>query len=228
MIMSKNHPKFNVRLNTGVSSSEPISSGITGSQNPLQPVFLDVPEVKINIVFLDCCLYSFDINDIEFTNMLPENELYIDPYIKENVEWLFENVGQLGNHNQWKPCIFSNSDSQRMQKIVSQYLKNKENINDEFYKTDLNYSKANLDRGKFRLIAHFICRNQGKEQKYYLSITFFDPYHLFIPSKFGKLSKEQNMEHIYSDRHKSSLKFNKKFSDFYKKELDKVNTIQEI
>lgn len=155
-------------------------------------------KVKAKIRFTENCESCVNISEIEFTNMLssPLNSKIINAFtlINTNENYIVNNCME----------VRCNSNNQsRIEKIISPYVNGKESsIINYLRKSTIPSALINSDRGSFRVISYYQIEpkkdKRQKHSKHYVNILLFDPYHLFIPSKYDGYSAEDNRKRLYA------------------------------
>ncbi|MGT2744925.1 hypothetical protein ACVRW4_06240 [Streptococcus phocae subsp. phocae] len=149
------------------------------------------PKVYAKVEYSDCAKKCFNIPEIEFSNCYPSSieEGATPSHIITAFEKLNQDVSVI------KKCIKQinhyGKNSERIKTILKQYLSDDfDTFYGCYYKSDIVTNPLLSNRGKFRVISLYIVEpkthKQQKHSKHKLIILFFDPYHLFIPSRdFG-------------------------------------------
>lgn len=140
---------------------------------------------------------TYNIPDLMFTNCLPISD---EGAIPSHVERAFKVIGENSSvlANGIKPIRFTEEHETRIRNILLKYLDSQDlsTISDYLYKSDVRESSLTNSRGSFRVVTIYRIEprthKKQRHSKHKLIILFFDPYHLFIPSRdFGT--------HVYTD-----------------------------
>lgn len=166
--------------------------------NSVRNQLVKAPKVKTKIEISNNVTKCFNIPSIEFSNCYPKSldegavhtnvSLAFDK-INENIDIIKDNMNEVS---------ISGMHENRIKLILKKYIEDSDfnNYSDSFYKSDVKTGALLHERGSFRVISLYFVEplkdRRQKHSKHRIIILFFDPYHLFIPSKdYGtKIYKE--------------------------------------
>ncbi|HGC9756708.1 TPA: hypothetical protein ACG6LW_001325 [Streptococcus agalactiae] len=149
------------------------------------------PRVEAKVEYFDFATTCYNLPDLEFSNCYPLSieEGATPPHIISAFNAINEDANIIKTNI--KHIRHDGINEERIEKILKKYLGADFDIyRGLFYKSDIITGPLLSDRGKFRVISLYIVEpkthKQQRHSKHKLIILFFDPYHLFIPSKdFG-------------------------------------------
>lgn len=157
--------------------------------NTAKNQYIKAPKVKTKIEISDNVTQCFNIPSIEFSNCYPrtldEGALY--PNISIAFDKINEDIGIIKDN--MKDVSISGTHEGRIKQILKKYLDDNDfdNYSDNFYKSDVKTGVLLHERGSFRVISLYfvepLTHKRQKHSKHRIIVLFFDPYHLFIPSK---------------------------------------------
>lgn len=150
---------------------------------------VDAPPVDTAICLSKNATKCFNIPNLEFSNCLPLNldEGATPPNVITAFNKLNDDFNIIKSHI--KPIHTNGKYENRIEQILKKYLDEEEynSYSDFFYKSDVRTSDLLCDRGSFRVISLYTVEpkrdRRQRHSKHKLVILFFDPYHLFIPSR---------------------------------------------
>lgn len=178
-----------------------IKANVTPSITVVDPKIIPIVKIDSNAT------KSINLESISFSNKLPAlDQEAIEPYIEMAFASLESNLGVINSSRSVVRCFGQHEE--RIETIVSEYIgaSNYEQIKEYLMKSDVLTGVQQNNRGAFRVVSFYQVEpkkdKRQKHSKHILNILFFDPFHLFIPSKFkdGEVlrSSEENRDFIYS------------------------------
>lgn len=146
---------------------------------------LDKDEVIVQLS--DVAKTCYNIPNLYFSNHYPKN---IDegadfPDVINAFKQLNASLDCIKTH--MSQVYHDRANSERIEEILKKYVGEAyDSYVGLFYKSDIRTGSLLSDRGSFRVVSLYIVEpktdRRQKHSKHYLTILFFDPYHLFIPS----------------------------------------------
>ena len=139
-------------------------------------------------VQLSCdAIICYNLPDLSFSNHYPKNsdEGADYPHVLKAFDQLNKSLDCIKTY--MKPVDHDRANSERIEEILNKYVGEKyDSYVGLFYKSDIRTDDLLFNRGSFRVVSLYtvepITDRRQKHSKHYLTILFFDPYHLFIPS----------------------------------------------
>lgn len=145
------------------------------------------PSVKAKVQLADVAKTCYNLPNLSFSNHYPKNldEGANFPDVVKAFEQLNESLDCIKTY--MSQVEHNRYNSERIEEILKKYVGAVyDSYAGLFYKSDIRTNHLLSDRGSFRVISLYTVEpmtdRRQKHSKHYLTILFFDPYHLFIPS----------------------------------------------
>ncbi|MCK1165217.1 hypothetical protein MXZ28_03810 [Streptococcus uberis] len=149
---------------------------------------IKAPKVDAKVEYSVHATKCYNIPNIEFSNCYPSSieEGATHAHIVTAFQMLNNNVNIIKDGI--KQIHHYGRNKERIETILKTYLNNDfDTFYGCYYKSDIITSSLLSNRGKFRVISLYIVEpkkdRRQRHSKHKLIVLFFDPYHLFIPSK---------------------------------------------
>lgn len=148
---------------------------------------LDIPIVKTKVQLSEDVRKCYKLPELFFSNHYPKNldegTCFSDTI--QAFDQLNNSLDCIKNHI--APVRHDLENSPRIEKIIKKYLGSEyDKYINLFYKSDIRTGPLLSNRGSFRVVSLYTVEPKNdkrqRHSKHYLTILFFDPYHLFIPS----------------------------------------------
>ncbi|HFI0215593.1 TPA: hypothetical protein ACGO43_001946 [Streptococcus suis] len=145
------------------------------------------PSVKAKVQLSDVAKTCYNLPSLSFSNHYPKNldEGADFPNVVKAFEQLNESLDCIKTY--MSQVDHDRANSERIEEILKKYVgAGYDSYAGLFYKSDIRTNHLLSDRGSFRVISLYTVEpktdRRQKHSKHNLTILFFDPYHLFIPS----------------------------------------------
>ncbi|HEL0020507.1 hypothetical protein KUF89_05320 [Streptococcus equi subsp. zooepidemicus] len=182
-------------------SNVQIFNNLTVSPNPKIPIVsvrelvidsvesfkVDAPLVKAKVQLSDVAKTCYNIPKLSFSNHYPKNldEGADFPNVIKAFEQLNKSLDCIKTY--MSQVDHDRANSERIEEILKKYVgAGYDSYAGLFYKSDIRTNHLLSDRGSFRVVSLYTVEpktdRRQKHSIHYLTILFFDPYHLFIPS----------------------------------------------
>lgn len=149
---------------------------------------LNIQEVKIKVQLSEDVRKCYNLPELSFSNHYPKNldegTCFSDTI--QAFDQLNNSLDCIKDHI--APVRHDLENSARIEKIIKKYLESEyDKYIGLFYKSDIRTGPLLSKRGCFRVVSLYTVEpkkhKRQKHSKHCLTILFFDPYHLFIPSQ---------------------------------------------
>lgn len=216
--MSKNNLKFNInlglkqtRVSLNLNQSNVLFTKPTTS--------LEAQDGSANVLFLDKCEKSINLDKLFFCNFLPE--LIKNTETDKVLKRVLGNPDILSNDLQ--PIYLDYNNGKRIKSIFSKIIGDEltEKYSNFIYEKRIKADVSLSQKGRVRIFSLYAVDNSKDENENYIIVFVFDPFHLVCPVR----NKNKTAEEVMQDKYKDCCDNEKQFKDFYEENFSKVKTI---
>ena len=148
---------------------------------------VDAPSVKAKVQLSCDAKICYNLPNLSFSNhyLINSDEGADFSHVLKAFDQLNESLDYIKTYT--TPVNHDRDNSERIEEILKKYIGEKyDSYMGLFYKSDIRTDYLLSNRGSFRVVSLYtvepITDRSQKHSKHYLTILFFDPYHLYIPS----------------------------------------------